>query len=198
MSIECSDEFNDTAQSLFDLMTHHIDRGAKLRDGIEVNFGWAEFRVVSVDGTFVFQEPDFDGDPTIDFRMNLDFSLSGYQRQKSLIDALGLGQWDPVKFSDTVIAEQGVVAASRIVAKRIVDPDQRSSWLVCLETSAREKQEITIERLRHSFEQIPVWHLYDTRPALFDALALQVGFQVLIRDNRILQVASDDGQLWSL
>jgi hypothetical protein len=198
MSAECSDELNDTVQILFDLMTRHMDRGAKLSDGIKVNFGWAEFRVTSVNGVFVLQEPDFDSDPESEYRENLDFSLSGYRRQKSLTDTLGIGRWEPARFSDTVIAEQGVLAASRVVAKRVADRDKRSSWLVCLETTARGKQEISIERLKGSFEQIPVWHLYDIRPALFDSLALPVGYQVLIDDNRILQVVGDDGQHWSL
>ncbi len=198
MSAECSEELNDTARILFDLMTRHMDRGAKLSDGIKVNFGWTELRVASVNGVYVFQEPDFDSDPENEYRDNLDFSLSGYQRQKLLTDTLGIGRWQPARFSDTVIAEQGVLAASRVVAKHVADQDKRSSWLICLESTARGKQEISIDRLKTSFEQIPVWHLYDIRPGLFDALALPVGYQVLFEDNRILQVVSDDGKHWSL
>jgi hypothetical protein len=198
MSAECSDELNSTAQILFDLMTHQMDRGAKLKEGIKVNFGWTEFRVVDVNDVFVFQELNFDSDPESEFRDDLDYSLSCYRRQQLLIDALGIGRWDPARFSETVMAEHGSIAASRIVAKRIADPEKRSIWLVCLETTARGKQEITVERLQNSFEQIPVWCLSDVRPALFDALALPVGFQVLIEDNRVVQVTSDDGQHWSI
>ena len=198
LSAECAEELNGTAQVLFDLVTRHIDRGAKLKDGIEVAFGWTAFRVVNANGVFVFQEPDFDSDPESEYRDNLDCSLSGYRRQQLLIDALGIGLWDPSRYSDTVLAENGTLATSRIVAKRIADAEMRSSWLICLGTTAREKQEITIERIQSSFEQIPVWHLYDVRPALFDALALPVGFQALIDDNRVVQVISNDGQHWSL
>ncbi|MGL6077065.1 MAG: immunity protein Imm33 domain-containing protein [Fimbriiglobus sp.] len=198
MRAECADELNGVLQNLFDLMVQHMDRGAQLRSGIKVNFGWSELQVEIVNGDFVFREPDFDNDPDREYRENVDFSLSGYRRQKWLVDTLGIGRWDPARFSDTVIAEKGVLAVSRVVAKRVADQDKRSSWLVCLEKTAKRKKDISVEQLNSSFEQVPVWHLHDIRPALFDALALPVGYHVLIDDNRILQVVSDDGQHWSL
>ncbi|VTS02004.1 Uncharacterized protein OS=Ruminococcus albus (strain ATCC 27210 / DSM 20455 / JCM 14654 / NCDO 2250 / 7) GN=Rumal_0098 PE=4 SV=1 [Gemmata massiliana] len=198
LSTECDEALNGTAQDLFGLVTRHIDRGARLKDGIKVAFGWTEFRVADANGTFVFQEPDFDSDPDSEYRDNLDCSLSGYRRQQLLISALDIGRWEPARFSEVVLAEKGALATSRIVAKRIADTELKSNWLICLETTARGKQEITIERARTSFELIPVWHLFDIRPALFDALALPIGFQALIDDNRIVQVVGNTGEHWSL
>lgn len=195
---QCAEEFDSTLQVLFDLMTSHMDRGAVLKDGIEVAFGWTELRIKQNGGVFEFHEPDFDADPSEDSRENLDVSLSGYRRQQLLIDALGLGRWAPAPYSDTAHVENGAFAASRITTKRLRDPDGKSIWLVCTEATARAKAEITIERLQNSFEQVPIWHIFDIRPALFDSLALPVGFQALIDDDRIVQIASDDGEHWGL
>jgi hypothetical protein len=198
LSAECADEFDGIIQRLFDLMKQSLDRGAKLTDGSKVAFGWTEFRVTLVDGVLILQEPDFDDDPDAAFRDNLDFSLSGYRRQQLLIDTLGLGRWEPMLFSDTVFVERGAIATPAIVARRLTDPQGRYCWLACLETTARSKEVITLERLDSSFEQIPVWHMYDVRPALFDILALPQGFQARIHDNRIVEVANDDGDRWTL
>src|SRR5262245_50211559 len=100
----CAEEFNPLVEDLFGLIRQSVAKGAVLRAGVRIPFGWTVLTVRGEPEELALWEPDFDANPT-QLRENLDFSLAGYRRQQHLIAAVGLDHWRPLTYSEDVLVE---------------------------------------------------------------------------------------------
>jgi hypothetical protein len=182
---------------LFDLIRQRVSAGAVLRDGVRIPFGWTILTVRGNRGDLVLWEPDFDADPATGLRENLDFSLAGYRRQQDLIAAVGLGHWHPPVYGDNVFVEHGALGDERILARRMSDQQGENGWFVFRIHAGGSMPPSDAATLDDQFGQVPVWHLALIRPALFDILALPVGYTARVAGGVVEVVQSPDGEVWT-
>ena len=190
-------EFDPLVNELFGLIRQSVAKGAVLRDGVRIPFGWTVLLVRKDVGGYRLCEPDFDADPGTDIRENLDFSLSCYRRQQRLIAAVGLNQWRPLTYSVDVFIESGALSDNQVIAQRMSDPQGEEGWFVFRIHAGNSKPTLDLATVGEQFERVPVWHLAADHPALFDMLALPVGYTVRVTGGVIDAVRNPDGEVWT-
>jgi hypothetical protein len=194
----CAEEFDPLVKDLFGLISQSLAKGAVLRDGVHIPFGWTVLTARGGPEELALWEPDFDNDPTTGLRENLDFSLSGYHRQKGLIAAVGLNHWRPLPFNGDVFVEHGSLDDEQVIARRMSDGQGEDGWFVFRIHAGRPKQPLDVSSVGDQFGRVPVWHLAHVRPALFDVLALPVGYTARIGRATLEAVQNGDGEVWTL
>jgi hypothetical protein len=198
LRVTCAEEFNPLVEDLFGLIQQSVAKGAILRDGVRIPFGWIVLTVRGKAGKLALWEPDFDTDPAAELRENLDFSLAGYRRQQQLIAAVGLDHWRPLPYNGDVFVERGAFEDDQVIARRMSDPQGEEGWFVFRIHAGRPKPALDITTVGEQFGKVPVWHLAGIRPALFDMLALPVGFTVRVTGGAIDLVQNPDGEVWTM
>ncbi|MBN9520973.1 hypothetical protein J0H58_21035 [bacterium] len=194
----CAEEFDSLVEDLFGLIRHSVAKGAVLRDGTRILFGWTVLTVRGERGDLALCEPDFGTDPTAGLRENIDFSLAGYRRQQNLIAAVGLDQWRPLPYTDDVFVERGALGDEQVIGWRMSDPQGADGWFVFRIHSDCPKPALDITTVGGQFGRVPVWHLALSFPAQFDMLALPIGYTVRITGGAIDRVQSPDGEVWTM
>jgi hypothetical protein len=193
----CAKEYDTLVEDLFGLIQQSVAKGAVLRDGVRIPFGWTVLSVRGARGDLALWEPDFDADPAAGLRENLDFSLAGYRRQQHLIAAIGLDHWRPLAYSQDVFVERGALDDEQVIARRMSDPQGEDGWFVFRIHAGRPKPMLDISTVGDQFGTVPVWHLAGLYPALFEMLALPVGYTVRVTGGAIDVVQRPDGEVWT-
>jgi hypothetical protein len=194
----CDEDYNTLVEDLFGLIQHSVAKGAVLRDGVRIPFGWTVFTVRGARGDLALWEPDFDADPAAGLRENLDFSLAGYRRQQHLIAAIGLDHWRPLAYSEHVFVERGALDDEQVIARRMSDPQGEDGWFVFRIHAGRPKPTLELTTVGEHFGGVPIWHLAHVCPALFDMLALPVGYTVRVTGGAIDTFQSAEGEVWTM
>jgi hypothetical protein len=194
----CAEEFNPLVADLFGLIQQNVAKGAVLADGVRIPFGWTVFTVRGLPKELALWEPDFGANPITGIRENLDFSLSAYRRQQSLIAAVGLNHWRPLSYSDDVSVERGALEDNQVLARRMSDSKGEDGWFVFRIHAGRPKPVLDITTVGELFGTVPVWHLALIGRGLFDMLALPVGYTVRVTRGAIDMIQSVEGEIWTM
>lgn len=154
--------------------------------GFAVWSGWGPFWLISVNGGFVIQSPDYSTKPMDRRTSDLSLALTLSVEQQSLADAAAVAP-QPITFHHQVTAPKGWEAAQHLLMTRsAASTEHDSGWFVEPFPSTREEPWTPGELIG-----FPAWHLCKRRTALVRALTLPVGIAAVIEGDSIRAVVRE-------
>lgn len=182
VSVECSDARAHLVPPVMHLLTALHERGEPMTEGLTLRWGWSALVLVRMaDGRLQVHEPDFGDDPLVHVRADVTTTLEVQSATRDLIASCGVDP-QPVLFDDLMVTageafDQPILMAQRSEPSAPGD----SGWYLAARPGFEEG--VLVPRM--------VFELLAARPALLPAMALPVGWQVVLDGDRITRVVDD-------
>jgi len=188
LAVECGEDLAKPAQGLLRMLARGDGDDAPLRDGLVIEFGWAPLKLVARGDALEVWEPDFARDPATAFRPQADTVLRVLAKQAAVVHACGATA-QATRWDDGVRVDRAVLAAPRLALRRVAPEGAGDSgWR--LAAPAPDGSALSVA----SPSSLPAWHLLHDRHGAMKALALPVGYQVLLDGDAITDVRDVRGR----
>lgn len=178
----CAPDLELEATALLDKIAVVNERGPAIHDGTTIQFGWSLLTLVGPSRELEVWEPDFSGDPIHDMLPQVENTLTVAAEQVALLRSSRLGGTD-AGYRQRVVIAKGCLEAERIYLER-KEPKQPSDsgWYI----GPVDNPETAAQGLEVLF----VYHIFQRRRALMQALALPYGCLVIFQ-GQILEAVFD-------
>lgn len=191
IKIECDEALAAAAADVVRKFESLHRSGDVLRDGLRVRFGWSVLTLRAEDHALRVCEPAFDRNPLVELNSTVDVTLRVLVSQVGVLRRVGEAGSD-ISFEQLVLARGAELEAPSIFLQRLKPAgEQDSGWLIG-DADRIESPE------RDDLRPIRIFELLRRRPEALQALALPVGYVVVMRGGEIAQVYDAGGrELWS-
>lgn len=189
--VHCAPDLDRQAESLLDKLQELNQRGPALKEGTTIEFGFSLLRLQRDAENLVVCEPDFEGDPLVDWIPQVDTTLQVLTEQVTLLRRVGL-DGVTAHYHENIVIAKGCLKSEHVYLERNAPSGAHDSgWY--MGNVEQPDRELTAEDL----EVLPVYELMRQRPPLVKVLALPVGCLVVVRGEQIEAVLDEAGHnLW--
>jgi hypothetical protein len=173
---------------LFEVFATMRDEGFVIRDGGELPIGWTRLRF-AVDGLRIeVLEPDYDGDPEHESRLDISVSLATLARQRAVLNLAGVAG-EPIDFDRHVLTVHGALEQDEVFLVRVESPGGRmTGWRLSPTAGMQPEDEV---------DSIPVHTILRARPELLDAMLLPPGYMAFYTGERLVTLVDEhDEVVW--
>jgi hypothetical protein len=185
---ECSPEHERRAASVLDVFAKLAGPGAPPRPDTQIRFGWSLLRLAEDGDALRVTEPDFAVWPEERWVPTIDVTLEVLAAQTSLLHHLDVDGEDAF-FDQAVIAAPRALAEPDVFLRRTDSASaEDSGWLL---GTVDDSEALTRGQ---ALESVLIASLVDRRRELLQALALPIGFIVVMSGSSIEQVFDAAGR----
>ena len=190
LSANCEEDLRPQAESVLEKLAE-LDRGGpRLQDGTQIRFGWSLFRLKAEGEILVVCEPDFVGNPLLNFIPSIDTTVRVLRDQSRLL-TLAHVDGNASNFDDKIVLQRGCLDIQRVyLERRPAQQAHDSGWYIGpTESSARSED----------FEAIYVYQLLLARAALIQVLALPWHYLTVFDGDRLQSIVNEKNEeIWRI
>lgn len=193
-SLSCEPNLESHGVWLAGLVSSMETKNPGLYDGVTIQIGWSVLKLIQVGNDLVLHEPNFSGNPFVEYRPSVSTTLAVLAMQTALLSKLkcdGL----PARFDDKVVIQKGCLSHNHIYAERSTPKPGDSGWYI---GSAEEKSSMAGPPPVSELEAIWVFELLRLRPSVLEAMALPAGWLLRWNGSDIDAIADEENRNVSL
>ena len=173
-SLNCDSRLESQGNWLANLVSSHEAKPPGLHEGVRVQVGWSVTKLMRIGDELVLHEPDFSGNPFVDYRPDVTTTLTVLAMQFDLMSKLKCEVCE-VRFDEKVVVQRGCLTHERIYAERQKPTPRDSGWYIgSAEAAPTERGPPPTSEL----EAIWVFDLWRLRPVVLAAMVLPMGWLV--------------------
>jgi hypothetical protein len=180
--LNCAEELAAQGEYFADVISKHATQQGGLAEGATFQVGWSVWKLVPTRGTLELHEPDYSGNPFLNFRSNISASLKVLLAQNEIVQKTHANPCT-ARFDDKIVLRKGCLTQDRLYMERSTPADGDSGWYI---SRAGEHSNPEVNEL----ESIYSFQLLSLRPSLLSCLLLPPGWLVVWNGDKIEAVVN--------